>query len=385
MNLILSILGILIVLPPIIIIHELGHLLIARLNGVHVERFSIGFGSDKYALIKWTDKYGTIWKITPFLLGGFATMAGQYDDPNEQAKFNKKAKKMSDKEKSGNFMFKNRLQKSSIIFAGPFANILFTITILFALFAISGQTQIAPIIGGVAENSAAHKVGLKTNDKVISINENKIETFLDIIRITELSNGKELNLTIERPNENKTENIKVTLTPTKIGDSFKLGIYSSQKHSDFKKLSILQSAKESVKTTYNLTTDFFKSLYQLITGQRSSKEVGGLIAIADMSGKALSSSIYSIFYLMAMLSLIVGIMNLLPIPVLDGGHLFIYGIESIIRRDIPDKIKIKMFLGGWVLIGLLMVFATYNDISRLLTSNTETHNHTKQIKDAKNK
>ena len=90
---------------------------------------------------------------------------------------------------------------------------------------------------------------------------------------------------------------------------------------------------------------------------------------------------------MAMLSLIVGIMNLLPIPVLDGGHLFIYGIESIIRRDIPDKIKIKMFLGGWVLIGLLMVFATYNDISRLLTSNTETHNHnhTKQIKDAKNK
>ncbi len=374
----MSILGFLIVLPPIVIIHELGHFLLARANGVGVEKFSIGFGADKHAIFSWRDKRGTKWQITPYLLGGFVTMKGQYDNPDDQKKYNKGAKKLSLKEKQESFIFKNRARKASIIFAGPAFNLIFSAVILFGLAVSYGSAIIPATIGGFAENSVAQKAGMMVGDTIVKIDGKDIDEFAEILKAMDASKGEKITITVEREIVAKSRDVGATVQrkaittktfevmPMKMGDSYKLGIYSAQNTVAFKKMSVREGAIYAVSHTYNLIMDFFKGIKQMLTGSRSSKEVGGIIAIADISGKALHTGFYAVMYLMALLSIIVGVMNLLPVPVLDGGQLFIYGFEAIIRRDISDNIKVKIFALGWLMILALMLLATYNDLRRVI-------------------
>jgi len=376
MNLVMSILGFLLILSPIVIIHEFGHFLFARMNGIGVLKFSVGFGGDKWAIFSWVDKYGTKWQITPFLLGGFVTMKGQYDNPSDQFKYNEAYKNMSEKEKKDSFLFKNRAQKIAVAFAGPLFNLILSIVVLFGLSVFYGKSVTPNIVGGFSDNSVAQQAGMKVGDQIIKIDDKNINDFADILNMLNSNDGHEVKVFVKRDIavKDKVKPFQKTLSfaikPMKIGNSYKLGIHSSIKSVTFKKMSIKESAVYSVEHTYSLVKDFLSGMGQMISGKRSSKEIGGIISIAGISGKALNYGFYSVMYLMAFLSVVIGVMNLMPIPVLDGGQIFIYAFETFIRRDIPDKIKSAVFSLGWMVVLALMLLATYNDVKRVFIKDT---------------
>jgi len=374
MNVLLSVLGFLVILFPIVIIHEFGHFLFARMNGIAVLKFSVGFGGDKWAIFSWVDKYGTKWQITPLLLGGFVTMKGQYDNPEDQFKYNEQYKSLSNAEKKDSFLFKNRAQKIAVAFAGPLFNIILTITILFFLFLFYGKPITQNIVGGFSENSVAKSAGLQIGDRIIQIDNKKINDFSDIVNILKLSTGKKMSVAVERSVKSAKKPVVLEkilffkFAPMKVGNSYKLGIHSNIASTAFKKMTFFKSVTYAFKHTFQLSNQFLINIRQMISGQRSSSEIGGIISIAGISGKALNYGFYSVMYLMAYLSIVIGIMNLMPIPVLDGGQIFIYTFETIIRRDIPNKIKAFIFSSGWLFVLALMLLATYNDIKRVIIS-----------------
>lgn len=347
----------------IVFIHEFGHFIVARLCGVKVDEFAIGFGSE---LFGFTDKKNTRWKFCIFPVGGYVKMYGDKNGasmPDLQA-----AQKMSAQEKKQSFIFKNVYQRMAIVSAGPVANFILTIFLFTFLFAKNGVNQVAPIIDQVLEKSAAEEVGLKKGDEILEVNERKISDFSDIQAITASSIGEELLFKIKRKEKIFTVKISPKIQETKdfFGSDVKmpmLGVSASTiTHQD---LNLLQSFVNGSKETYQISIAILKATGDLITGKRSVKELGGPVKIANYSGKTTSMGIETVIWFMAMISVNLGIMNLLPVPVLDGGHLFFYIIEAIFRKPIPEKIQQIGFQIGLALLLSLMIFTTINDVRQL--------------------
>ena len=359
MGFLTGIIAFIILLPIIVFVHEFGHFLFARINGVRVESFSIGFGPS---LFSWKDKYNTVWKISAIPLGGYVKMLGQSDTPESVEEKQKKIKKLSKKNKAESFEFKKRYQKASIVFAGPFFNFLFGFIVFWGLFFFVGQPKTNCIVIDVVKNSPAYMAGIKSGDRVIAINENSVENPRKIQKFIQQSNGKKIKIKLER--DGKVLNLFAS--PKKEKDSYFLGISYSSHFENYKKIGFIDSFIEAYNSVSNITTDTLKSLGEIISGDRSSKELGGMISIAKVSGDALSAGLYSFLYLIAFISISLGLFNLFPIPVLDGGYLFMYIIEGIIRRDIPEKIKEKIFFLGFIFIIFLLVLSNFNDIARIL-------------------
>ena len=346
------------VLSALIIFHEWGHYLAARYFGVKVEEFGLGIPilvTKPIAQKKWGE---TNYTFYPVLLGGFVRMKGQDDFD---------LSKKSDEPDS--YMSKKPWQKIVILLAGPFANILLAF-LLYIAIAVIGAEKMSPQIGGVSENSPAAKAGILPKDRLLAINGEKITTWDDLSDIIKNSHGS-LSLQIQREQKilNLTLTPKISEAKTIFGESIQkrlIGIAPSGEFITLEFNSTGEILSHAWSETIWATTIIAQSLQKLIEGVIPMDQMGGVVSIVDITSKASAIGITTLFALAALISVNLGILNLLPIPALDGGHIMFNIYEMITKRAPSERVFYNMTVVGWVLLLSLMAFTTYNDIARLM-------------------
>ncbi len=344
-------------------VHEFGHYIVAKMCGVKVETFAIGMGK---AIFTWKVKRtGEEWKICMFPIGGYVKMLGQSDVPRD-----KNFEYASQAEQKQSFEFKNPYQKIAISFAGPFANMILTFAILTVILCVMGKNYTQPIISGIEKNSPAYKAKLLVGDEILSVNGVRIFDFALLRNFTALEPCGQVNLEILRKNKKQEQVMNIAVNTEKNPSSegrfsrCAIGIASDKMvHQDF---AILPGIAQGFQDTMQVTRDSCVGIFQLITGQRSLKELSGPLRIGKFSHQAAKSSCAAFFYLVAMISIGVGVMNLLPIPVLDGGHIFMNLIAIIIRKDVPAKVQNVIYKIGFAMVISLMVIGFLNDFKFLI-------------------
>ena len=369
-NIIHYVVPFLLLLGVLVFVHEFGHFIVARLFKVKVSAFSIGFGK---VLLSKTDKKGTEWKLSAIPLGGYCQFLGDADASSSTSEVD--LSKYSEEEKKQLFVTQSPLKKLAICVAGPLFNYLFAFIVFFGLFFFIGSYDIPPIVSGVIEDSPAEKAGILPNDRIIEINGKKIEQWSDIHQEVSLAIDK-VNLKVDR--EGKLLDFVIPLK--EIDYAFDetekpikrkmIGIKGEAKRFKISKdnYNFFSSISKSAIEIYDITAMTLRGVGQMITGKRSSEEVGGIIRIAEMSGDISKARGFIDFIsFMALLSINLGLINLFPIPLLDGGHVVIYLLEIVSRRELNTKIKDFLFKVGLGFILFLMVFATWNDIKHLIT------------------
>lgn len=352
----------LIVLTVLVFVHEMGHYLVARRNGVRVEVFSVGFGPE---LFGWTDRAKTRWKISLIPLGGYVKMFG---DLNAASMPDTRIISMPDEEREEAFPFKRLSQRVWIVAAGPLANFLFAIVLLAGLFMIVGQPFTPAVVGGVQEGSAADLAGMEPGDQIVEIDGSTIERFEDVQWIVRAAPEEALEIVVERDG---TE-VRLEAVPqrTEIEDNFgnkhEIGLLGvSRSGVEFARHGPFEASWRAVDQTFALTVGTLKAVGQMIAGTRSADELGGPIRIAQMSGQVAETGVASLIWFMAVLSINLGLINLFPIPMLDGGHLLFYAIEAVRGRPLGERAQEYGFRIGLALVLSLMVFATWNDLVHL--------------------
>ncbi len=443
----------LLVLTVLVFVHEWGHYIVARLCGVKVEMFSIGFGKE---LFGWNDKHGTRWKISLIPLGGYVKMFGDTDPASaghsDDVKDGEKTRPMTKKEKEVAFFTKSVAKRSAIVFAGPAINFIFAILLLFGLYAFYGQPVTPPMASAVIEGSAADQGGFEPHDKLVSIDGEKIRRFEDIRRIVMVALDTPLEFVVERDGQEVT----LTATPEKqeltdrfgfthsrgmlgiigpgngiaiknivsvagrkvkgeakirkallanMGKDIKIGLgrgenpdgdvqvdmllvdlhadlnqgLKDSESADYNALIVANRVGEeilqhgvvngitsAVSETWNITSSTLKALGQIFTGTRSATELGGIIRIGAIAGDMAQAGILAVITFTALLSINLGLINLFPIPMLDGGHLVFYIIEAIKGKPVSEKIQEYAFRFGFVVLVGMMLFANLNDIVQLI-------------------
>lgn len=349
----------LVVLTILVFVHEWGHYQVARWCNVRVETFSIGFGPELFGR---TDKSGTRWKFSLVPLGGYVKMLGDMDAASARGSI----EKIAAEDRPYAFPLKTVGQRAAIVFAGPAVNFLFAILVLSVLYMGWGQPYTAPVIDAVAEQSAAAEAGLRNGDEILSINGSTVRRFEDVQRAVQISAAAPLHLTVQR--EGKTLDIAATPKIKEITDRFDvvhqipmLGISSSKMV--YEKRNLPEALYYSVIETYDLTAATLKAVGQIFTGMRSTKELGGPLRIAQLSGQAAQIDIPAIIGLIALLSINLGLINLFPIPLLDGGHLLFYGIEAVRGKPPSENVMNASAMVGLAVVGSLMLLAVYNDLT----------------------
>ncbi|QOG13181.1 RIP metalloprotease RseP [Arcobacter sp. FWKO B] len=343
----------LLVLSLLIFIHELGHFLAARYFGVTVHKFSIGFGKPIYK------KYykGTLWQVATIPLGGYVQMKGQDDmHPTLQDSG------------SDSYNQKKPWQRIVILFAGPFANF-FLAAILFFFIAILGSNNISPTIGTVLENSPAQKAGLMADDVILKINDKDIKSWDDLSKIIKKSN-EPLRFIVLRENKQRA----ITLYPQMMDSKNMFGEDIRQKMIGIspapKIITVEHSPLEAIAFAYEKTIESSKMIFlgvqKLIQGIVPSSEIGGVITIGKVISDASEVGLVALLGITALISVNLGVLNLLPIPALDGGHIMFNLYEMITRKKPNEKVLLNLTIGGWVILIFLMGLGLYNDINRIL-------------------
>ncbi len=366
-NIVYYIVPFVVLLGILVFVHEFGHYIVAKLSGVQVEAFSIGFGKQLWGF---TDKSGTRWKISAIPLGGYCQFLGDGDETSSTSD----TKELTEEQKKRAFAFQSPFKKLLISLAGPGANYLFAVLIFASIFYFVGKVDFPPVVGSVIPGGAAEQAGIQVKDRILTINGVKIENFDDIRREVELNTNDKVKVELER--EGKVISLafplkKVSITQEKSLDKTDkpmLGVRSIN-IIEVKKvdLSLWEAVRDAAKETWSITDVTLRGIGQMISGKRGSDEVGGVIRIAEMSGDITrEQGVLSLFIFMALLSVNLGLINLFPVPLLDGGHVVIYLVEIATRREINEKIKDGLFKVGFALLISLMVFATWNDVVRLV-------------------
>lgn len=353
------------VLTVLVFVHEWGHYIVARINKVKVDVFSIGFGPEIFGR---TDKNGTRWKFSWIPIGGYVKFFG---DANAASTPDGSLKEMDEEDRKVTFHHKRLSQKAAIIFAGPATNFLFAILILAVFYMSYGQPYTPPTVAGIVENSGAAEAGLMVDDRITAIDGTKIETFEDIVGYMMLHTGGEMVVSIRRAGQEMDVPLTVGYVEKEdiLGDKRRtpqIGIMRAVGQTEYKEFGPLGALWMAVKRTGEVTVLNLQSVGQIIMGKRSAKELGGPITIARVTGKVAELGIVSLINLMVMLSIALGLINLFPIPLLDGGHLLYYGCEAIMGRALSEKTQEFGFKIGLALILGLMVFVTFNDITKLV-------------------
>ena len=353
-----------IVLSVIVFIHEFGHYIVAKLCGIRVITFSIGFGKE---LFGFNDRSGTRWKISALPLGGYVKMFG---DANAASLSDEESyDKMTAEERSVTFYHKPLYKKAAVVAAGPVSNFLLTITIFTYFIATTGLSSTEPTVGTVMENSPAKEAGLQPGDRITQVNKDKVSTFSDIPYLIATNLGTPVTLQLQRGDKQ----MEVTLTPREfedddgLGNKVKrplIGIRSAEIH--YENVGLSRAVEEASKRTYMVTVSTLQVIGQMISGKRSAQDLQGPIGIAQLSGQAANKDFHTVLWLIAMLSANLGLVNLLPIPVLDGGHLLYYTAEAVSGRPLAQKVQDYGFRLGFVMIVALMAFTIINDVSKLL-------------------
>lgn len=368
LNTIYYVVPFLILLGILVFVHEFGHFLVARMVGVQVSAFSIGFGKELWGR---KDKKGTYWKISAIPLGGYCQFLGDADASSSTA--DGAVHELSDEEKKKAFPFQNPFKKLAIVIAGPGFNYLFAVLLYAGLFFAFGKITIPPIVGEVMPSGAAERAGIVAGDRILTINGEQINSFADISREVAMAADHEVKLEVKRGDE--TLNFAFSLTELAPDDEegtenkrFMLGVKSvSVIEMSHEKVSLPQAVAMGVKEVWDVTVTTLRGVGQMITGKRGSEDVGGVIRIAEMTGDiSKTHSVVELIVFMALLSVNLGLINLFPIPVLDGGHVVFFITEIITGREVNEKVKEYLFRIGLVLLLALMLFATWNDIVHLI-------------------
>ncbi|MDR1694303.1 MAG: RIP metalloprotease RseP [Lactobacillaceae bacterium] len=357
-----------VLLGILVFVHEFGHFIIARILGVQVAEFSIGFGKTLWSR---KDKKETLWKISAVPLGGYCKFLGD-DDATSSTTDGEAASKLSEEQLKKAFFKQNPFKKLAIVLAGPGANYIFAVLVFASVFFFFGRVNFPPVVGDVMKGSAAEEAGIMRNDRILKINGNDINSFSDISKEVELHVNEAMVVEIKRGETDVT--LKFPLKPVELlkeDGTFEqktmLGVQSLNVVEVEKEgLSLYQSFKFAALETWDITMTTLRGVGQIITGKRSSGELGGVIRIAEMSGDISKQRGFIDFVIFtALLSINLGLINLFPIPLLDGGHVVIYVVEIATRREVNDRIKEFLFRLGFAFIIFLMVFATWNDVVRL--------------------
>jgi len=350
-----SAIAFIIVIGILVFIHEFGHFIAARLCGVGVEVFSLGFGPK--ILKKRVGR--TQYCLAAIPLGGYVKMVGE--EPGAD---------IDPEDVNASFTHKSLWQKIIIVAAGPFFNFFLAIFIFYMLYQFSGVYLAKPIIGEVLEDSPAIAAGIKAGDVIKEINQNKIESFEDISRIIGASKGEQLQVIVERDGRLKRLMLVPVLKPAKnvFGEEIQkyiIGIVGAGE-SFHKRLNPFAAMGRSIKDTYGLIKLTLVSVGKMISGSVSADNLGGPLMIAQMAGEQAKAGVMNFAWFIALLSVNLGIINLFPIPVLDGGHLLFFGIEAVTGKSVSDKLREKLTQFGAAALVALMVFVFYNDIVRMI-------------------
>lgn len=350
----------LLIISFIVFIHEYGHFWFARKFGVKIESFSIGFGKE---LFGWNDKHGTRWKFSLIPLGGYVKMFG--DEDAASTPDNEKLKQMSEEEKKGAFPFKPIYQRFLIVLAGPLFNYILAAIILSFFFFHYGKPETKPIISKLTEDGVAREIGLKEGDIITKLDGNNISSFEDLRGVVSMHGGIEIPISYLRNGVEFNDKItpKLHKSTDVFGNEIEIGLIGiTSEETDYKKLGVFESISAAVYDCYDLSAKTLEAIGQMITGQRPADQISGILRIADYSGKSVEKGFRTVLWFIALLSINLGLINLLPIPMLDGGHLFFYIIEVIKGKPISEKSQEYLFRFGYALLISLMLFATFNDL-----------------------
>ena len=353
----------LLILTVLVFVHEFGHYLIARWNGVRVEVFSIGFGAE---LFGWWDSAGTRWKFSTIPLGGYVKMFGDADASSGLPAAGLARLAQADREVS--FHYKRLGQRAAIVAAGPAANFVFAIAVLAVLFMTVGQPYTPPEVGQVQPASAAEQGGIRPGDVIISIDGRHIARFEDVQQAVRLNPGTPITIVVRR--DGGERELRVTPTPTELTDRFgyryEIGLLGiARSGMEYIKRDPLTALLQAGTETWSLSVGTLKAMWQIVIGTRAVDELGGPLRIAQMSGEVAQGGMVAVLWFMAVLSINLGLINLFPVPVLDGGHLLFYAAEAVRGKPLGQRAQEYGFRIGLALVLTLMVFATWNDLVHL--------------------
>ena len=353
----------LIVLTILVFVHEYGHYWVAKRHGVRVEAFSVGFGPEIWGR---NDASGTRWKICAIPLGGYVKMFGEGGDDSEDGE----KSELSDAEKAVSFYYKTVSQRAAIVAAGPIVNFIFAIFAFAILAGAVGNAVPLAAVGKVFKDSAAEIAGFKSGDRFISINEEEINLFSDLRRIVTENPDTVLSFQIDRAGKEITLSAtpKLTVQKNAEGEEIEIGLLGvewSPEFVSYERQNPAMALWVGVQRTYMVTTNILSYIGDMFSGRRGTDELGGPLRIAQISGQMAEQGIGAVILLMAMLSVNLGLINLFPIPMLDGGHLAFYLIEALLGRPLGAKAQEYGFRFGLILVLMLVVFVTWNDLVHL--------------------
>ena len=352
----------------VVFIHEYGHYYFAKKYGVGVTDFSIGFGKEIFG---WNDKSGTRWKICWIPLGGYVKFFGdrnvfsQADQEKIISKYNKEEQKKL-------FVLKPLYQRALIVAAGPLANFFLAVVIFFSIYTFIGKDFTPAVINEVQKDSPAMLAGLKDNDIIVSIDGNKVESIMDVSKFITLSTDEFVDFTVLRSNQELIFKVKPNMVTSEdnLGNKInkrmvgiKIGAYNNQ--INHVKLGPTKALYHSISEVYFVSISSLKYLGSMLKGSGDSSQLGGPIRIAKITGQVAELGIIPFLSVMAYISISLGLINLFPIPLLDGGHLMFYGFEKILGKPLSQKTQEGFFRIGMFLLLSLMFFATFNDLRDL--------------------
>src|SRR6266851_2875964 len=358
------------VLTIVVFFHELGHFLMARVCGIRVLVFSIGFGPE---IAGFNDRYGTRWKISAVPLGGYVKFFGDENAasvPDQAA-----AAAMTNAEKKDSFVFQPVRSRAAVVAAGPIANFVLAIAIFAIIFTTVGRQTTSARVDSVQAGSAAQVAGFQPGDLVLTINGEKIESFSDMQRIVSISAGEPLTIEVDRGGVQMA--LKAVPQLKELKDNFGnvhklgvLGISRSMAPGDIKteKVGPLRGIIMGAQETWFVVDRTMAYISGVFAGREAADQLGGPIRIAQVSGQVATAGFAALFHLTAVLSVSIGLLNLFPIPLLDGGHLLFHAIEAIRGRPLSERAQEVGFRIGLAIVVMLMIFATFNDILHLATS-----------------
>ena len=352
----------LVVLTVLVFVHELGHYLVARWSGVKIEVFSIGFGPE---LFGWNDRAGTRWKFSAVPLGGYVKMFG---DATAASIPSDELQAMSAEERKVSFHHKRLPQRIAVVAAGPLANFVFAVVVLAGLFMTVGQPFTPPQVGQVQPGSAAEDGGILPGDTILAIDGQRIERFEDVQRLVRLDAGNPMKLVLKRGDGEVTLSVtpKVSIMTDRFGNTHELGLLGIERAGvEYVRRSPLDATWRAGTETMNISSGTLVAVWQMLIGARTADELGGPLRIAQMSGEVAQGGAVALLWFMAVLSINLGLINLFPIPVLDGGHLLFYAAEAIRGKPLGQRAQEYGFRVGLALVLTLMVFATWNDLVHL--------------------
>lgn len=359
-SLLITIFAFLALIGTLVVVHELGHYFVGRWFGVKAEKFSIGFGPQIFG---WTDKRGTLWRVAALPMGGYVQFAG---DMNPTSQADQSWLQLPEAMRNQTFQSKSLWKRALIVFAGPAVNFLLAIAILSGFLLTYGQSVNPPVVASVLAGSAAEKIGLAKGDRILSLNGREFDSFQEMATEISIYPNEDVTLKFERSGTVLTQTARIgeLVEHDRFGNEYRRGILGLPvPPPELRKVGIFEAPLVATAETVNILRMTVVTLGQMVVGKRSVKDLGGPLKIAKVSGEHFALGLAAFLWLTAMISINLGFINLLPIPMLDGGHLLLYGIEAIRRRPTTPKVQEWAFRAGFAMLVGFMLMVTFNDLA----------------------